>query len=348
MTTTREQDLQGKVALVTGSTTGIGLAAAKELLSRGAHVTFNGLFTGIRDQEGTVIKTPEEQRAEFMAEFDALKERYKGRDIRFAEINVAKSIEAKVLVEAATSGHGKLDIIVNSAGIHPVGVQKSFFDVDLAAAQRLMDVNYFGVLNVSHAAGEFVKNTVDGVTILNLSSVHGHVSPAGRSIYAGGKHGLEGFMKAANADMQAFHPNNRMVNICPAFVKTELAVAPVRDLAKGYAAKHNVSYDDAYKVAEAWRLQLQEGKWIEEDEVAKAIGDVAAGKREVPQGQSVILDNGYTRRVDRDTGVIVFKPINEIGQMMAEGRDPGKPSWLDRKITEAEALRTGGTVPGDL
>ncbi|MFM9890425.1 MAG: SDR family NAD(P)-dependent oxidoreductase [Rickettsiales bacterium] len=327
------QDLLGKNAVITGSTQGIGLTVAREMAARGSNVMFNGLFFD-RKEGDAIVQTAAEQQQEFEATTLAeLKAAYPNQhfSLHTADVTNKEQVEAMMAETAALGGLSCIDVLVNNAGIHPPSVQKPLGAFDEGAARKLMDVNYWGAVGCAQAAIAHMPE--DSGTIVNMSSVHGHVGSIARIPYCAAKHALEGFTRSLAGE----HPEKTIVTVAPAFVKTELALAPVRLTANALAEKHNIPNDEAYKIAEAWRLQNQNGKWIEETEIAQACADIAAGHSPVPSGLSVKLDNGYIDNAVN--GCMQWKTPDEVAESYLTGEWPpqaaAKP-WAARATRQLD------------
>ena len=187
-------DLTGRVALVTGSSSGIGAAIAETFASRGARVVVNSVSS--------------------VAEGQQLAARLPGAT--YIQGDVADPAQAKRLVNGTVEQHGRLDIVVNNAGTTTVIPHD---DLDAATNEiweRILAVNVIGTWNVIQAAVPHLRATGDGV-ILNISSVAG-VRPVGSSIpYAVSKAALNHLtVLLANA----LGPEIRVHAVAPGLIDT--------------------------------------------------------------------------------------------------------------------------------
>src|SRR5438034_2145927 len=159
----------GKVALVTGGTSGIGKATAIEFARAGANV----VLTGRREKEGSQV----------VAEIKKL-----GGDAAFFRVDVAKDADVKAMVDFTVDKFGRLDIAFNNAGVEWKGTLEQATEAEY---RRIFDINVWGVLNsMRHEIPAMLKN--GGGAIVNTSSVAGHVGLAQVSVYIASKHAVEG------------------------------------------------------------------------------------------------------------------------------------------------------------
>lgn len=164
--------LDGKIVFITGGTGGIGQAIAKCMLESGAKVILGG--------------TRQEKIDSSLRHFSQWKE-----DVRGIIVDLANPEAASSVVSSATSLFGKIDIFINSAGVHTE--QVDFWNISIAEYDRVMKINLRGVFFYCRTVAEYMKTNHVGGNILLISSSRG--SEPAFSPYGISKWGLNGFTK---------------------------------------------------------------------------------------------------------------------------------------------------------
>jgi len=192
------QNLQGKVALVTGASRGIGRATALALASEGAAVMVN-------------YASSSSAAAEVVAEIEA----NGGRAIAF-KANVANSDEVNQLIAATMEKFGRIDVLVNNAGITR---DTLLLRMKLEDWQAVIDLNLTGVFLCTRAVSKIMLKQKSG-RIINITSVAGQMGNAGQSNYSASKAGVIGFTKTVARELA---PRAITVNaVAPGFIATDM------------------------------------------------------------------------------------------------------------------------------
>ena len=202
------RNLMGKTAIVTGSTSGIGLGIARSLAEAGANIMFNGFGSS--------------------PDFDVTREAFEknfGVRTTFSGADMSKPDEIGEMIDAARTAFGQIDILVNNAGIQhveaietfPVAKWNSIIAVDLSAAFHTIR----SVIPEMKARG--------WGRIINIASAHGLVASPFKSAYVAAKHGIVGLTKAVALEVAE---HGITVNaICPGYVLTPLVEKQIPETA---------------------------------------------------------------------------------------------------------------------
>jgi NADP-dependent 3-hydroxy acid dehydrogenase YdfG len=192
MTTTK--GLTGKVAIVTGSSRGIGAAVARRLAGA-------GVALGLASRSGTDLGI-------------------EGAVAMATDVRDPAQVEA--LVAATVAAHGRLDIVVANAG---VGAYGPFLDLHPDELERMIDINLKGVLYTARATlGHLVE--AGGGDFVSLASVAGVNAFPGEAVYNASKFGQVGFTRALDLEMREH--GVRCTSICPGGVATDFAIGTGR------------------------------------------------------------------------------------------------------------------------
>ncbi|MGH6939895.1 SDR family NAD(P)-dependent oxidoreductase, partial [Hypericibacter sp.] len=174
MPATDRRPLMGKAAIVTGSTSGIGLGIARRLAAQGAAVMINGF--------GNAIEI-EKTRGALAAET--------GTEILYDGADMSQPAAVRAMVDHARSTFGKVDILINNAGIQHVEPIESFAPTKWDA---ILAINLSGAFHAIQAAFADMKERQWG-RIVNVASVHGLIASPFKAAYVAAKHGVIGLTK---------------------------------------------------------------------------------------------------------------------------------------------------------
>jgi len=245
--------LNGKVALVTGGTSGIGKATAIEFGRAGAKV----VLTGRREKEG----------AQVVDEIRKL-----GGDAAFVRADVAKDADVKAMVDFTVGKYGRLDLAFNNAGVEWTGPLDQATEAEY---RRVFDINVWGVLNsMRHEIPVMLKN--GGGAIVNNSSVAGHVGLGQVSVYIASKHAVEGLTKSVALE---FAKQNIRINaVAPGVIAT--------DMLDRFAGKESEMRDSLTSIIPVGRIGAGE-------EIAAAVLYLCSDDAKFTTGTSLVVDGGY-------------------------------------------------------
>lgn len=242
--------LSNRIALVTGGASGIGRYISLELAKQGATVIVN--YNTSKDKAQTLI-----------TEIETL-----GGKADAFQANVAVFDEAKQLIDNIIERYGKLDIVVNNAGITDdqliLRMREDQFD-------RVIDTNLKGVWNIcKHAAKPLLKS--EAGRIINISSVSGILGNAGQSNYSAAKAGVIGLTKALAREFAARHVT---VNaIAPGFIETDMTKKLPEEAVK------------------AWADQIPLKRFGSPSDVAHAVKFLASDEASYITGHTLMVDGG--------------------------------------------------------
>jgi NADP-dependent 3-hydroxy acid dehydrogenase YdfG len=189
-----EQPLAGKVAAITGASSGIGEATALALSAAGATVAVGARRRDRLDEIAARLEGP----------------------CSVHEVDVADEEQARGFVAAAHREHGGLNALVNNAGVMLLGPVDG---ADVTEWRRMLEVNLWGLLICTHAALPLLAESGGG-DVVNVSSVAGRRADAGAAVYNMTKFGVHAFSEALR--QEALHAGIRVTVVAPGFVETEL------------------------------------------------------------------------------------------------------------------------------
>jgi 3-hydroxybutyrate dehydrogenase len=210
--------LRGKVAIVTGSTSGIGLGIARGLAAQGAHLMINGF-----GDAGAIERIRQE-----LASANGGKVVYNGADMSTPE-------QIETMVAQATRELGRVDILVNNAGIQHVAPVHEF---PVERWDAIIAINLSAVFHGTRAALPQMLERNWG-RIINIASVHGLVASVNKVAYIAAKHGVVGLTKVVA--LETARTGVTCNAICPGWVLTPLVQKQIDDL----AAREKISQDEA-------------------------------------------------------------------------------------------------------
>jgi NADP-dependent 3-hydroxy acid dehydrogenase YdfG len=189
-----EQPLEGRVAAITGASSGIGEATAVALSRAGASVALGARRRDRLDEIAARLNAPSSVH----------------------EVDVSDEEQARGFVAGAHREHGRLDALVNNAGLMLLGPVDG---ADVSEWRRMLEVNLWGLLICTHAALPLLAESGGG-DIVNVSSVSGRRADAGAAVYNMTKFGVHAFSEALR--QEALHAGVRVTTVAPGFVETEL------------------------------------------------------------------------------------------------------------------------------
>ena len=248
------RELEDKIGLITGGTSGIGRDTAVLFAKAGAKV----VVAGRREAEG-------EETVELI--------RAAGSEGMFVKTDVSKASQVEALIQTIVEKFGRLDAAFNNAGIEGVWVpilKQSEEDFD-----RTIDVNLKGVwLCLKYEIKQMIKQGGGGA-IVNMASITGLVGSAGAAAYSASKHGVIGLTKAAA--LETARSGIRVNAVCPGAIETSMA-----DRLFG-APQVNKYVKSCHPI----------GRFGRPSEVAEAVIWMCSDRSSFMTGQSLVLDGGF-------------------------------------------------------
>ncbi|WP_129713973.1 SDR family oxidoreductase [Pedobacter sp. SYP-B3415] len=225
------QDIKNKIVIITGASSGIGRSLATVLASRGANL---------------VVAARNAEALNELAE--ALRRTYQVQVVAI-QTDVSQEQDCRRLTEQALSVFGRIDILINNAGL---SMRALFRDTELSVLKNLMDVNFWGTVYCTKYALPALLESKG--TIVGVSSIAGFRGLPGRTGYSASKFAMNGFVESLRTEL--LHTGVHVLLACPGFTASNIRVAAL--------SKDGSSHGET---------SMEEGKMMSADEVAVRIAD---------------------------------------------------------------------------
>lgn len=263
--TEAKNNLHGKNALVTGATSGIGLAVAKRLAANGCNLAIGGL--GDPNQIQQMLTDIREE---------------SGADAVYCDADLRNSDYIYRAIEQLIAEFGDIDILVNSAGVQHVAAVEDF---PVEKWDEILAVNLSAVFHATKAVLPGMLRSGWG-RIVNICSTHGLVGSSKKSAYVAAKHGVVGLTKVVALE----HAQRKITcnAVCPGFVDTDL----VRNQIRNIAAKSNLTYEAAQNEFVAGKHPSR--RFISTDEISSIVLYLCSEASAGITGAAIPVDAGWT------------------------------------------------------
>jgi 3-hydroxybutyrate dehydrogenase len=252
-----------KVALITGSTSGIGLGIAREFAKAGYALAMNGLETNGEEIAASVASAH-------------------GVEATFSNANMLDPQQIEQWVRSTEARFGRIDVVVNNAGVQFVSPIDEF---PVARWDAIIGINLTSAFHTTRLAWKGMKERGFG-RIINISSAHGLRASEFKSAYVASKHGVVGFTKVVALEGA---PLGITANaICPGYVRTPLVEGQIKDQAKA----HNMTEDE---VVEKVMLKKQAIKdFVTLESLGSLAVFLASEHGALITGTAIPVDGGWT------------------------------------------------------
>lgn len=257
--------LQGKSALVTGSTSGIGLAYARALAKAGANVTLNGF--------GDAAEI-EKLRSHLASEYQV--------QVRYSPADMTDPEQIAAMMAEAESALGSVDILINNAGVQYVAPIEDF---PVERWNAILAINLSSAFHTMRAALPGMKQRGWG-RIINTASAHALVASPYKAAYVAAKHGIAGLTKTAA--LEAAEHGITVNAICPGYVWTPLVEQQIPDTAKARGLTEEEVKRDVLLAAQPTK------EFVTVDEVAALAMFLVSDAARSITGALLPMDGGWT------------------------------------------------------
>ena len=257
--------LKGKTAVITGSTSGIGLGIATAFAKAGANVVLNGF--------GDAAEI-ERLRARLAAEHDV--------SVAYDAADMSKGDAIELMMRTALAAYGAVDIVVNNAGIQYVAPVDEF---PVAKWDAIIAINLSAAFHTTRLALPAMKKKGWG-RIVNIASAHALVASPFKSAYVAAKHGIAGLTKTGA--LEVAEQGITMNAICPGYVWTPLVEKQIPDTAKARGLTNAQVISDVLLHAQPTK------QFVKVSEVAALAAFLASDDAASITGAIIPIDGGWT------------------------------------------------------
>jgi len=257
--------LKGRVAIVTGSTSGIGLGIAQALAAEGATIVLSGFGEAQRIKE---------LRADFATRY--------GSAARYAAADMSRPDEIETMMAAVWREHERIDIVVNNAGVQHISPIEDF---PAEQWDRILAINLSSAFHTTRYALRRMRTAGFG-RIINVASAHGLVASPFKAAYVAAKHGVVGLTKTTA--LEAAESNITCNAICPGYVWTPL----VEQQIEGQAQAHGLAREQV--IRDVLLAQQPNKRFAGVDEIGALAVFLCSAAAASITGAALPVDGGWT------------------------------------------------------